>query len=189
MSDLNIFYVYLYETPAGEPYYIGKGSKNRINESHAPWINLPPIHNRKIVTDKLTEQEAFDLELKLIQEYGRKQDGGILENKKISRWVTQAGWNHSEETKQKISKSNFGKVRTEEHKNNYRKPKSLDHIEKIRQANIGRPNDGRYKKVGETKSKQKWYNNGEKSIMVIPGTEPSGFIPGRITWRTQNELA
>ena len=39
------------------------------------------------------------------------------------------------------------------------------------------------------KSKQRWYNNGKKSIMIIPGTEPSGFMPGRIAWRTQNDLA
>lgn len=183
------FYVYQYLTENGLPFYIGKGSNNRINESHLPWITIPSAEFRKIVKDNLTEHEAFDLELSLIMQHGRKIDGGILENKKISRWVSQAGWLHSAETKEKISKSNSGKVRTEEHKNNYRKPKSLDHIEKIRQANIGRPNDGRYKKVGETKSKQRWYNNGEKSIMVIPGTEPSGFMPGRITWRTQNELA
>jgi hypothetical protein len=32
-------------------------------------------------------------------------------------------------------------VRTEQHKANYRKPKTAEHAEKIRQANLGRPYD------------------------------------------------
>lgn len=183
------FYVYQYVREDGSPFYIGKGSKNRINESHAPWIDIPAPKFRKVIKDNLTEDEAFKFELSLIKKYGRKIDGGILENKKISRWVAQAGWTHSSETKQKISKANFGKVRTEKHKENYRKPKTAEHAEKIRQANLGRPKDDRYEKIGKTKSKQRWYNNGKKSIMVIPGTEPKGFNPGRISWRNNNELA
>ncbi len=34
-----------------------------------------------------------------------------------------------------------------------------------------------------------YIGKGKKSIMIIPGTEPSGFMPGRIAWRTQNDLA
>ena len=40
----------------------------------------------------MAEKDAFDLELELIKEYGRKIDGGILDNIRISRWVAQAGW-------------------------------------------------------------------------------------------------
>lgn len=183
------FYVYQYVREDGSPFYIGKGSKNRINESHSPWLDIPAPEFRVVIKDNLTEEEAFNLELFLIKKYGRKIDGGILENKKISRWVAQAGWKHSEEAKQKISKANFGKVRTAEHKKNYSKPKTTAHAEKIRQANLGRPRDERYGKMGKTKSQQRWYNDGTRSIMVVPGTEPNGFKPGRISWRNNNELA
>ena len=183
------FYVYQYITEDGLPFYIGKGSKNRINESHAPWIQIPLPKYRLIIKDNLTEKEAFDLEISLIKKYGRKIDGGILENKKISRWVAQVGWKHSEKTKEKISKGNTGKFRTEEQKKNYRKPKSTEHADKIRQANLNRPNDGRYKKIGAIKSKQRWYNDGKRSIMRVPGTEPAGFILGRLVEGKQNELA
>jgi hypothetical protein len=152
----NIFYVYQYTTEDGLPFYIGKGSKDRINESHAPWVNLPPKEFRHYIKTRLTESEAFDLEIELIKRYGRKIDGGILDNIKISRWVAQAGWKHSEETKKKISKNNTGKIRTEEQKQNYRKPKTAEHAEKIRQANLGRKDDGRHEKTSQTMKGRPW---------------------------------
>jgi hypothetical protein len=130
----NIFYVYQYLTPLGVPYYIGKGSKDRINESHAPWVATPSKEFRQYIKTGLSEIEAFDLEIELIKQYGRKIDGGILDNIKLTRWVAQAGWKHSEEAKQKISKNNTGKIRTEEHKQNYQKPKTAKHAKNIKQA-------------------------------------------------------
>jgi len=176
----NEFYVYQYIREDGSPFYIGKGSKNRINESHSPWIDIPSPKFRKIIKDNLTEAEAFDLELTLIKKYGRKLDGGILENKKISRWVVQAGWTHSEEAKQKISKANSGKVRTEEHKKNYSKPKSAEHAEKIRQANLGRQNSvERNTKIKESMKSKRWFTDGTDSIFCEPGGQPSNYRPGR----------
>ena len=172
------FYVYQYLTEDGIPYYIGKGSGKRMNVKHL-FVELPPKHRRVIIKDRLTNEEAKKLESELITKYKRKIDGGILENIKINQWACAVGWKHSEETKQKISKGNLGKVRTEEHKQNYKQPKSAEHKEKIRQANLGRPNDGRYTKIGLTKSKQKWYTNGENTIMAEPGKQPNGFFPGR----------
>ena len=130
----NIYYVYQYLNKDNIPYYIGKGSKNRINESHSPWIELPPTAQRIIVQNNMSEKAAFDLEIYLIKQFGRKIDGGILDNKKISRWVSQAGWRHSDETKKQISNKNTGKVRSEQHKENYRKSKTTEHAEKIKKA-------------------------------------------------------
>jgi hypothetical protein len=134
------FYVYQYITEAGTPYYIGKGCGRRIHKQHTK-TELPPVERRIILKDGLTNEEAKKLEGELITKYGRKLDGGILDNIKINQWACYTGWTHSEETRRKISDGNKGKVRTEEHKANYRKPKTAEHAEKIRQANLGRPYD------------------------------------------------
>jgi len=134
------FYVYQYITDLGTPYYIGKGSGRRMHRHHTK-TTVPPVERRIVIKDGLTNEEAKQLEGELITKYGRKLDGGILDNIKINQWACAVGWKHSEETKRKISEGNKGKVRTEEHKKNYRKPKTAEHAEKIRQANLGRPYD------------------------------------------------
>ena len=151
----NIFYVYQYLTDTGIPYYIGKGSKDRINESHLPWIELPPIDRRQIIKDNMTEKDAFEYELELIKHYGRKKDGGILDNVKLTRWVSQSGWKHSEEAKQKISEKNTGKIRTEEQKINYQKPKTPEHAENVRNAVKSMWDDPVYKEQRLAKIKEK----------------------------------
>jgi NUMOD3 motif len=134
------FYVYQYLDESGNPYYIGKGKGKRIHRMHTKTV-LPPVERRVVIQDGLTNEEAKQLEKELITKYGRKIDGGILDNIKINQWACAVGWKHSEEAKLKISKGNKGKVRTEKHRANYRKPKTADHAEKIRQANLGRPYD------------------------------------------------
>jgi hypothetical protein len=136
----NIFYVYQYLTENGQPYYIGKGKHNRINARHTHTVVPEPQFRQFIQTDML-ESEAIELELMLIKQYGRKIDGGILDNIKTNQWACLSGWNHSETTKQKISEKNSGKVRTEEHKHNYSTAKqnmSTETKEKIRNANLGK---------------------------------------------------
>ena len=63
---------------------------------------------------------------------------------------------HSEQTRKQISIKNSGKIRTLEHKKNYSKPKTKDHSEKIRQANLGRKDDGRYIKISQTMKGRPW---------------------------------
>lgn len=147
---MSSFYVYQYLDEFGLSYYIGKGSGKRIHRHHTK-TNLPPVDRRVIVKDGLTNEQAKDLEKQLITKYGRKIDGGILDNIKINQWACHTGWSHSKETKRKISEGNKGKKRTEEQKKNYRKPKTAEHAEKIRQANLGRPYDAdRYAKAAAT---------------------------------------
>jgi len=140
MAEANKFYVYKYVTNDRIPYYIGKGSGKRINQYHTK-TQLPPPDRRIIIEDNLTNEQAKILEGQLISEYKRKLDGGLLDNIKINQWACFTGWKHSDNAKEKISIGNRGKIRTPEQRENYKKPKSPEHIEKIRQANIGRPYD------------------------------------------------
>ena len=134
------FYVYQYIDDSGLPYYVGKGSGNRIRANHL-YTRVPSRDQRVIVKSGPTEQQAFELENQLIRQYGRKIDGGLLDNIKLNQWACATGWSHSDETKKKISIKNTGKIRTVEHKEKYSKAKQLmtdETKEKIRQANLGK---------------------------------------------------
>ena len=150
-----IFYVYQYVDNLGIPYYIGKGKGKRIHEKHYKTI-VPVMECRQFIQIEMTEMEALDLENTLIRQYGRKIDGGTLDNTKLNQWICLAGWNHSAATKKKISDSTIGKLKSEETKQKMRKPKSAEHAEKIRQANVGRKDDGRYIKIGATTKGRPW---------------------------------
>ena len=181
MTD-NIYYVYEYIREDKTPYYIGMGHANRVNEPHKN-VKTPGKQFRNFIMQDISEKDALDLERQLTKKYGLIRDGtGILENKIHGGHASPRGMLgklQTEDSKLKISLANTGKIRTEEHKENYSKPKTAEHAEKIRQANIGRKDDGRGKKAGLTKSKHKWYNNGEKTIMVELGKEPVGYVLGR----------
>ena len=127
------YYVYQYLTENGLPYYVGKGSGTRIREMHL-YTEVPPPNRRVIIKDGLTNNEAYELENQLIKKYGRKIDGGLLDNKKLTRWVAEPGWKHSDNAKKRISEGNLGKVRTEEHKQKYRQPKTDSHAYNIKNA-------------------------------------------------------
>jgi hypothetical protein len=131
------FYVYQYISESGLPYYIGKGCGRRIHRPHGHTI-LPPVERRVIIQDGLTNDEAKKLEGELITKYGRKLDGGILDNIKINQWACAVGWKHSDETRRKISEGNKGKKRTPEQRKNYKGTVTAEHKEKVRQANLGR---------------------------------------------------
>jgi hypothetical protein len=149
------YYVYTYLDDNSKPYYVGMGCKNRVVAKHL-YVSVPNF-DKIIVEDDLTQQQAWDREIELIALYGREHlNTGPLKNLTEGGPTQKSGWAHSEEAKQKISSKNTGKVRTEEHKNNYRIPKTAEHAEKIKQANLGRKDDGRYKKTSETMKGRPW---------------------------------
>ena len=145
------FYTYAYLRKDKTPYYIGKGSGNRLYLNHyrekRNCISVPKDKSRIIfLKQNLTEEEAFKHEIYMIAVFGRKDLGtGILRNKtnggegasgsirsndfkkKIS--MANKGKVLSQETKDKISKAHsghqylLGKKLTEEHKRNCAKAK------------------------------------------------------------------
>jgi hypothetical protein len=81
-----IYYTYAYLDDNNKPYYVGKGSGNR---AYAPHSNVKvPENKSKILFLKknLSEKKAFQHEAYIIEILGRKQTGGILENKIIYKY-------------------------------------------------------------------------------------------------------
>jgi len=131
MENENVFYVYFHlKEDTGEIFYVGKGKNKRAFSRHGRndyWSNIVNKHGLKVViiTESLTNKEACELEKHYIKEFGRLDSGGILVN------MTDGGdgvigsvpWNKgikmpdnwnvgrvlSQETKDKISKSNKGR--------------------------------------------------------------------------------
>ena len=170
------YYVYIYLDSENNPYYVGMGKNKRLTEKHL-YVDVPVL-SQIIVEENMTIEQAWEREITLISQYGMKcENKGPLLNLASGGKTSNSGWHHSPEIKQQISKSLTGvKKKTTV---NYRKPKSKEHCEAIRQANLGRPDDGRYEKIGLTKSKHKWYYKDEKTIMCEPGNQPEGYVPGR----------
>lgn len=102
-----MFYVYTYLREDNTPYYVGKGSGERAFKKWGKGIKPPKDLSRiVIVEDNLDEQTAFELERKLIADYGRKDLGtGILYNMtdggEGSSGHKTKGWTWSEESKAK----------------------------------------------------------------------------------------
>jgi len=90
----NFYYVYAYLRENGTPYYIGKGQRWRMNQKHNN-VGMPPRDRRVKLKENLTEEEAHQYEIELIEKYGRKgiDEGGILRNTSIggegfTKWKT-----------------------------------------------------------------------------------------------------
>jgi len=118
------FYVYMYIDPdTRKPFYIGKGQRSRAwsftGHSHNKWV-VSKINNIKsrgykskdfvvLLSENLTEDEAFQQETLLIVKYGKKMDGGILFNVNDGgiQPPSQKGrkWKMSSESREKIKKS------------------------------------------------------------------------------------
>ncbi len=91
------YYVYMYKDPVNnQPFYIGKGSRNRyLDHLNKPYQSVKRCQDKiksikakglkpviEFVKKELTEQDAYDLEDNLIRKYGRKgiDNNGILMN-------------------------------------------------------------------------------------------------------------
>jgi hypothetical protein len=111
MKDPNRFYTYAYLREDRTPYYIGKGSGNRIYDNDGRPCKKPKDKSRIIfLKQNLTEEEAFKHEKYMIAVFGRKDLGtGILHNK-TNGGDGSSGWIASEETRRRMSEINVGKT-------------------------------------------------------------------------------
>ena len=169
-----IFYVYALLDPRknNEPFYIGKGSGDRYKKHGKEKVSYNTfkdnvilsiekenlVHNINLIKTNLTESEAWELETELILKYGRRgiEETGILTNRTLGGEGA-SGRILSDETKQRISKSNLGKPGTRTGKSNSEihnskislanknrssplkgRSRSLEVIEKISKSNTGK---------------------------------------------------
>ena len=103
------YYTYAYLREDKTPYYIGKGTGDRIYSTNRR-VNPPKDKSRIIyLKQNLTEDEAFRHEIYMIDVFGRKDLGtGILHNM-TNGGEGGSGRVLSEETRRKLSDANRGK--------------------------------------------------------------------------------
>ena len=129
-------YVYALIDPRTEkPFYIGKGSrddrpKRHFGEALSGGTSIKCNVINKIIklgkdikiikSDKLSDEEAFEIEIMLIEEFGRRDNQtGCLTNMTDGGEGT-IGWKHTEESLSNLSKAMKGREVTEENKERLR---------------------------------------------------------------------
>jgi predicted GIY-YIG superfamily endonuclease len=79
------YYVYVYLNDNGDPYYVGMGRLKRAwkhTKGRHGTVQIPSDASRIILLEQnLSKNAALSQEYHLIQKYGRKKHGGLLENR------------------------------------------------------------------------------------------------------------
>ena len=170
-----MFYVYLLLDPrkSNEPFYVGKGKGSRAyihgkesveyNKFKSNVINSIKkeglAHVVKIISEGLTEQEAFDLEIDIIKKLGRRNidSDGILTNRTLGGEGA-SGRPVSDDLKLKLSEKLKGCKGTRNGMKN-----TVEHNKKISEANLGKPSKLRgVARTEEVKAKISKSNTGKK---------------------------
>jgi hypothetical protein len=164
-----MFYTYAYLRKDGTPYYIGKGSGNRLfSNKHS--VNLPDKGRIIYLKRNITENEALKHEEYMIKIYGRKIDGGLLYNislggKGNSKYFTEEDRKKSrKKSLEKYQKSEQGKLKRIESQRLRRKNFSEERKENERRKAKERERKKRLEKGDEVrlKERERWAKNKEE---------------------------
>jgi len=180
METQREYYTYAYLREDRTPYYVGKGTGDRVYKKGKGEIKPPKDSSRIIfLKQNLTEEEAFKHEEYMIAVLGRKDLGtGILRNRtdggegssgairseETRKILSEAmkgenhyfyGKSHSEETRRKLSEANKGKFAGENHPL-YGKSPSEETRRKQSEARKGKkPSEETRRKQSESKKGKK----------------------------------
>ena len=103
---------YVYYDEDWKPYYVGKGAEfGRIYTGHG--VRIPGKEYTQVFYFA-NEWEACECECELIAFWGRKCDGGCLQNQTLGGSGGRRGLPHTEATKRKIAKKVKGHMTTKE---------------------------------------------------------------------------
>lgn len=177
-----MYYVYAHVGKHGFPFYIGKGKHKRAYSTSrsVAWYNyvrenldgkFPKV---VIVSTYPTESLAFEVEKKLIKVWGRISDGGVLVNRALGGQGLGGennphyGKKHTDEAKERISKSKTGKALSEM----VRKKMSESH-RGVRNAFYGKTHThSTRKRLSELRTGTKIEQSQRNLLAQIAGCEP-----------------
>jgi hypothetical protein len=144
MVNPNRFYTYAYLREDRTPYYVGKGSENRLYDNSRRHFKSPKDKSRIIfLKQNLTEEEAFKHEIYMIAVFGRKDLGtGILHNR-TNGGEGASGAIRSCELRQRISKSMQGRTFTQKHLLNLSKSATGREVSEETRKKISKINKGK----------------------------------------------
>ena len=158
------FYNYLHCKPNGEPFYVGKGKRNRCREfakrsvRHKNEVAKHGVENIKVwVFPCESEKEAFAIEIQWIAQL-RKEGYSLVNISDGGEGPT--GVKHTDEFKRKVSARHTGKVNSEETRAKMSKakrgvprpPRTAEHNAKVSTAMMGHScSDETRRKIAATK--------------------------------------
>ncbi|NBQ98419.1 MAG: hypothetical protein EBT26_10250 [Microbacteriaceae bacterium] len=193
MVNPNRFYTYAYLRKDRTPYYIGKGSGNRLYTKDRKEFKPPKDKSRIIfLKQNLTEEDAFKHEKYMIAVFGRKNNGtGILRNK-TDGGEGPSGAIRSEEYKRKMSEARkgencywYGKKQSQETRRKISETRkgttpSQETKTKISEAKKGNPQSEEHKrKLSEANKDKRWWNDGCGNTKFAEKCPGPNWVSGR----------